>query len=186
MSTSFKPLSPGHPPEAVDAEIKKRKLEEQRKRLTQYAKDLAKQIKDGKLTSKEAIDKFSTKAQDLTKDMKDPTGSALILATGSALDVRGSAGNTITRDALGEDTLHHFFINAFNTFEGLPGGIGVPVWLERFGANTLRGEDDPRDVNANNLGASYGDKLENSKGKDPLRPSSMITKPPPKATDKVD
>lgn len=170
----------------VDQEIKKRKLEEQRKQLTQYAKDLAKQVKEGKLTSKEAIDKFFAKAQDLTRDTKDATGSALVLASGSALDVRGSVGNTITRDALGEDTLHHFFFNAFNTFEGLPGGVGVPVWVERFGANTLRGEDDPRDINANNLGASFGDKLENNKSNDPLRPSSMITKPPPKATDKVD
>ena len=41
-------------------------------------------------------------------------------------------------------------------------------------------EDDPRDINANNLGASFGDKLENNAGKDPLRPSSMITKAPPK------
>lgn len=172
----------------VDEEIRKRKLQEQRKQLIEFAKGLAKQVTDRKLTSKEAIDKFFGKAQDLTKDAKDPIGSALILATGAALDVdvHGSVGNTITRDALGEDTLHHFFINAFNTFEGLPGGIGVPVFLERFGANTLRGEDDARDINANNLGATFGDKLENNKSKDPLRPSSMITKPPPKATDKVE
>jgi hypothetical protein len=118
--------------------------------------------------------------------MKDSGGSALILAAASARDSLGSTGNTITRDALGEDTLHHFFINAFNTFEGGPFGIGIPVWIERFGANTLRGEHDARDINANNLGARFGDRLDNYKGKDPLRPSSMITQPPPKPTDKID
>jgi RHS repeat-associated protein len=173
-------------PEDVNEEIRKRKLEKQRQQLTEEAKNLAKEVKDKKLTSKEAIDKFFAKAQDLTKGMKDAAGSALILATALALDARGSVGNIITRDALGEDTLHHFFINAFNTFEGGPFNIGIPVWMERFGANTLRGEDDARDINANNLGARFGDRIDNYKGKDPLRPSSMISQPPPKPTDKID
>lgn len=120
-------------------------------------KDLSKQVKEGKLDSKEAIEKFFSKAEDLAKGTKNATENALILAAGSALDIRGSVGNATTRPSLGQDTLHHFFVNAFNNYESAFGG------LITFAANNIinGGDPDPEDHNANSQGAVFGSDLRN-------------------------
>ena len=149
-----------------DEAIRKRKLENQRAQLTDYAKDLAADIKKGKLTSKDAIDKFFNKAKDLTGNN---TASALLIATGSALDLRSSAnlegtrqniGSRITEGSLGQDTLHHFFINAFNNYENpLLGGVITAV--------ATRQETDPEDRFADRQGARFGELLAEPHGIDP-------------------
>jgi RHS repeat-associated protein len=142
----------------VNEAIRKRKLETQRAQLTEYAKTLAADIKKGKLTSKEAIDKFHDKAMELTGKN---TASALLIATGSALDLRSNTNlegrreniaSRITEGSLGQDTLHHFFINAFNNYEN---PITGPV-------STIAGnrdETDPEDRFANTQGARFGELL---------------------------
>lgn len=171
----------------VFREIMQRELEAQRQALTVYAKYLSNLVGNGSLDSKRAIDMYWQKAKALTARTSNPIGDALMVATASALDVRGhgGGGNAMTRPSLGPDTLHHFFINASNTFEGMGPVIdhgmvpsfrvaGVPVWLERLGANWLRYEPDVEDINANNLGAQFGDMLEN--GMD-VMPSTIIHPP---------
>ncbi len=145
-------------PAEVDEAIRKRKLENQRAQLTDYAKELARDIKKGKLSSKDAIDKFFDKAKDLTGNN---TASALLIATGSALDLRSSVnlegtrqniGSRITEGSLGQDTLHHFFINAFNNYENpLLGGVITAV--------ATRQETDPEDRFADRQGARFGELL---------------------------
>jgi RHS repeat-associated protein len=177
--------------EDVNEEITKRKLDEQRRELTKYATDLSKQVKEGRLDSKKAIEKFFSKAEALTKGTKTATENALILAAGSALDIRGSVGNSMTRSSLGQDTLHHFFVNAFNNYESSFGG------LITFAANYIigGGDPDPEDRNANSLGAAFGGDLRNLSGPphrsiwhgeemvgvphDPIRPKAYIKPPPP-------
>jgi RHS repeat-associated protein len=179
----------------VNEAIRKRKLEYERALLTQYAKTLAADIKKGKLSSKEAIDKFYDKAMELTGKN---AASALLIATGSALDLRsdtnlegrrGNIASRITEGSLGGDTLHHFFINAFNNYENPIRGPLV-TWA----AN--RDETDPEDRFANSQGARFGEllaephmiapslkekyKVESPDGlrytyyRDPLRPSFVI------------
>lgn len=161
----------------VDAEVKDRHLEKESIALARYTFFLANEVKSGAITSKQAINMFYGRAQQLTKGTADRTGNALLLATSAALNtsVRGKVSNTITRTSLGPDTLHHFFINAFNTYEGIGNRVGVPVWIERWGANSHRDEHDPEDINANNLGAAFGDMLENGQN---VLPSSIIVPPP--------
>jgi RHS repeat-associated protein len=139
----------------TEAEIKRRKLEEERKKLVTYARVLSDRVKSGQLDSKKAVDIYYAKAVELTKGKKDATMNSLIVATGAAFTIRGTVSNNLTRPSMGQDTLHHYFINATNTYSG------VPVWLQSFGANVLlRWEGDTEDRDANNFGAVYGDVLQ--------------------------
>jgi RHS repeat-associated protein len=158
--------------EGVAEEIKERKLQTKQAQLEAYSKQLAAQVKSGGVDSKTAMNLYWNKAltlnQPVTAKGAKPTAeqlktakeNALLIATGAALNfgvVRGSraaVGDAITGGSMGADTLHHFFINAINTYDG------VPVRLQRFGANELRGEKDVRDIAANNYGATFGDLLQ--------------------------
>ena len=167
-------------PLPVHKEVEARNMVDRRNRLSAFGIKLSEDMKAGKINSKEAIDKFYEKARELTRPNSDPAGDALLLATSSALRIRGREySDVITRNSLGDDTLHHFFINAVNTYRG------VPVYVQQFGANYLRQEDDARDINANNLGAVFGSRLRSELGSEVIIPSSVITSPPPREHDRV-
>ncbi len=136
--------------------IQQRKLENQRAQLADYGRTLVADIKAGKLSSKEAMNRFFDKAMALTGNH---TGNALLVATGAAINLRPlgpgaeNLASRITEGSLGQDTLHHFFGNAFNNYESpVRGG------LITFYANCCD-EDDPRDRYANRQGARFGELL---------------------------
>lgn len=144
----------------------------------------------GSSRQRNSINKFFQKAVDLTSGEGNAAGrleNALLVAAGAALDIRSvnreNLGSVITGQALGMDTLHHFFANAFNNLESpVIGRVATFVGNQR--------DPEPLDRNANSLGARFGQRLaeflappsKNSTGAaDALRPrpSSVITSPPP-------
>jgi RHS repeat-associated protein len=151
-------------------EIRQRKLQAEQAKLEAYALELAKELfKTRGMDSKTALNLYWNMAVRLgtaaathgakatTETRAKGMENATIIASAAALSshVRNSeVGGAITIPLFGPDTLHHFFANAINTFEG------VPVRLELFGANFIRGESDPRDIKANNAGAAFGDLLQ--------------------------
>lgn len=186
--------------EDVTIEINKQKLGDARKNLAEYGRQLSEDVKKGKLPSKEAVDEYYAKALELTGGGHTQTQieNALLVSAGAAFDIRGSTGNVMTKDALGIDTLHHFFINAYNNFENpVIGGLATLSQNTIFTNGRefhLGGETDPLDRNANNLGAQFGNELHSayvgsfaatkagiiSTTPDRLRPSGLIQNPPPK------
>jgi hypothetical protein len=172
-------------------ELRRRGLEREKRELERDARGLARLVQAGRLSSKEATDTYYQKARVLTVHNPakyDPQAeeNALILAAGAAFDQyirektlsgrpgEPTIGNWISGGALGNDTLHHFFANAYNTY------LGVPTPIQRYAANA--GEEDARDVNANNLGSRFGTRLRRGR----VRPSEVITSPPPGRETPVD
>ena len=166
----------------ANEEIKRRRLEQQRAALTTYAKELAKQVSDGKLDSKKALDMFYNKAAELTKNTSD----ALLVAVGSALDIRHATmdvnghqriiGSVLTRGSLGMDSLHHFAFAAFNVYDNwwLPATVDANV-ANSFeeGPPYNRADGTDADIVANTAGAYFGQQLY-WKSPNPLQPSGKI------------
>lgn len=161
-------------------EINRRKLQQQRAQLTDYAKDLAKQVSAGKLDATKALDMFYNKAAELTKNKSD----ALLIAAGSALDLRHSTmdvnghqriiGSVLTRDSLGTDSLHHFAFAAFNAYDNpiIPANT-VAVIGNMNEDGPPYSEDSKADVVANSAGAKFGQQLFWT-SPNPLKPSAKI------------
>jgi hypothetical protein len=177
--------------DGIHPEVKRRNLEGKREMLTAHAFDYVRQMEEKahlrmlrRPTSREAIDKIFEMARAMTANSKDPIADALILAAGTASDLTQlrvtenspRASNVLTADTLGEHSLHHFFVNAYNTY------LGVPVGLQRFGSNVLRLERDVPDIYANNLGAQFGERLR----RETIRPSEVMIGPPPKNRKQVE
>lgn len=151
--------------EGIQRDLQVRGLTDERDKLAKYAQSLAIQVKAGALDSKKAVDMYFGKAKELTKGTKDATSNALLVATGAALAVRGAVSNNITRPSMGQDTLHHYFFNAYNTHDGVPVlamSVGSNVVLPTIRQGRPAMEDDPLDVDANNFGAAFGDVLQRS------------------------
>ncbi len=166
----------------AENEIRKRKLQEQRAQLTNYAKDLAKQVGAGKLDANKALDMFYNKAAELTKNTSD----ALLIAVGSSLDIRHATmdlngsqrnvGNVLTANSLGIDSLHHFAFAAFNTYDNwwapAAGIANYLVGLED-GPPYSRADGSDADVVADVAGAYFGQDLSKN-APNPLQPSAKI------------
>lgn len=150
----------------IERDLRERGLTDERDALVKYARTLSAQVKGGTLDSKKAVDMFWAKAKSLTgadknisNDRSRPYNGALLVATGAALAIRGPVGNAMTRGSMGQDTLHHFFFNAYNSNDG------VPAFVQAFGSNVilptmregrLTVEDDSLDRRANVRGAEFG------------------------------
>jgi hypothetical protein len=107
----------------IERDLKDRGLTDERDALVKYARTLSAQVKAGAVDSKKAVDMYWAKAKQLTGHVKyvGTADNALLVATGAALAIRGSVGNALTRGSMGQDTLHHFFFNAYNVNGGIPG-----------------------------------------------------------------
>jgi RHS repeat-associated protein len=145
----------------IERDLKDRGLTDERDALVKYARTLSAQVKAGAVDSKKAVDMYWAKAKQLTGHVKyvGTADNALLVATGAALAIRGSVGNALTRGSMGQDTLHHFFFNAYNVNGGIPPSFqtfGSNLVLPTMREGRLTVESDALDRRANVLGAEFG------------------------------
>jgi hypothetical protein len=120
-------------------------------KIADYVREVSKDVVDGKITGKQAVDMIYAKSVELTGGGKTSTQveNALLVAAGGAMAAPSASNRIGEHTSLGSDTIHHVFANAFNQVEG--GIFGVIVTL-----GAKRQEDDPRDDMANSAGFWFG------------------------------
>jgi hypothetical protein len=149
---------------AADTKTEKRQLGNQRQQLTDHGKELARQVVSKKLNADAALDLFYARAGSLTAN----EGDALLVAAGSALDLRRTmmdvngkkriVGTVLTEGSLGPDSLHHFAFAASNAYDNWL----IPAQTVGNIANWAEDPADPDsqpDIVANSAGADFGQRV---------------------------